>query len=123
MRIPKMDLTTNDQIKKEQISDLRRKADQGDREAQFDLGLAYVLGWGVPQDYAIAGQWHEKAASQGEVDAQYSLGLLHYEGHGVPQDYVRARQWFEKAAAQGNARAMSFLRELNEDTGARTRAA
>jgi hypothetical protein len=76
-----------DLAKKDQISDLRRKADQGDAEAQFDLGLAYILGWGVPQDY------------------------------------VRARQWFEKAAGQGNARAMSFLRELNENTGAKTRAA
>ena len=105
----------------EQIADLRRKADQGDPEAQFGLGLAYSLGHGVPQDYAKARQWYEKAAAQGYTDAhvglkmladqgdpeaQFGLGLVYANGlYGVPQDFVKARQWYERAAAQGNGMA------------------
>jgi uncharacterized protein len=81
----------------EQIADLRRKADQGDPEAQFGLGLVYSLGHSVPQDYAKAQQWHERAAAQGYADAQVRLGVLYAEGKGVPQDYVFSYMWFSLA--------------------------
>lgn len=45
----------------EQIADLRRKADQGDPEAQFGLGLVYSLGHGVPQDYVFSYMWFSLA--------------------------------------------------------------
>lgn len=80
--------------------------------ALANLGLQYYNGQGVPQDYATARQWWEKAAAQGDVSAQYNLGVLYAEGQGVPQDYVQARQWYEKAAAQGNASAQNNLGTL-----------
>ncbi len=36
---------------------------------QFDLGLMYKQGLGVPQDYALAHMWANLAASQGGEDA------------------------------------------------------
>ena len=84
-----------------QISDLRRKAEQGDAEAQYSIGMLYYEGYDVKQDYATARQWWEEAAAQGNAWAQYRLGVLYSKGRGVPQGDGTAREWFEKAAAQG----------------------
>ena len=43
---------------------LRRQAEQGDAEAQFNLGLMYTNGDGVPQDYQEAVSWYRKAAER-----------------------------------------------------------
>jgi TPR repeat protein len=40
-------------------------ADQGDADAQFNLGVMYDRGDGIPQDYAEAAKWHRLAAEQG----------------------------------------------------------
>ena len=92
--------------------ELQTQATQGSADAQTALGEMYAQGRGVPQDYAKARQWFEKAAIQGHAEAQYNLGLLYAQGHSVPQDYVKARQWWEKAAAQGYARAQNNLGTL-----------
>jgi TPR repeat protein len=91
------------------LSEWRLLADEGDAQAQLHLGLLYANGDGVPQDYAKARQWYEKAAAQEYAMAQYNLGLLYDNGDGVPQDYVKARQWYEKAAARGYAMAQTNL--------------
>ena len=44
-------------------------AEQGDAKAQWNLGLMYLAGLGVPQDLVAAEQWIEKAAAQGYADA------------------------------------------------------
>src|SRR2546427_5969971 len=87
----------------------KKRADSGDADAQANLGLLYGKGEGVPQDFAQARQWYEKAATQGNAQAQVNLGLLYAKGEGVPQDYAQAPQWYEKAATQGNAQAQVNL--------------
>ena len=66
------------------------QADQGDVEAEYQLGAMYYEGQGVPQDYATAAQWYQKAADGGDADAQFVLGLMYSEGQGVPLDYAEA---------------------------------
>jgi TPR repeat protein len=61
--------------------------------AQYNLGLMYGKGWGVPQDYAEAAKWYRRAAEQGYAKAQYNLGVMYYNGEGVPQDYAEAVKW------------------------------
>jgi hypothetical protein len=91
---------------------LRKAAEQGDADAQYNLGVLYYEEWegqGVPQDgtqtafwrrtirawrawinsadpynrrYTQAVFWFRKAAEQGEADAQDALGNLYYYGHG-----------------------------------------
>jgi hypothetical protein len=99
----------------EQMSDLRKKAEQGNTEAQTNLGFLYSRGERVPQDYAQAAKWFQQAAAQGDVTAQFTLGVLYVKGYGVPQDYAMARQWFEKAAAQDSATAQVLLGMLYDD--------
>jgi hypothetical protein len=87
----------------------RKAADKGDVAAQFNLGIMYDHGMGVPQDYAQAVLWYRKAAEQGFASAQYNLGVAYHEGQGVPQDYVQAAAWYRKAADQGDAAAQFNL--------------
>lgn len=72
------------------------------KEAQFNLGLLYEKGEGVPQDYLQAKQWYAKAAAQGCADAQSRLGRLYEFGHGVTEDYVQAYKWYILGAAHGD---------------------
>ena len=70
------------------------------------LGMSYVEGSSLPQDYAEAVKWLRLAAEKGTPMAQYSLGLLHAKGRGVPQDTVRAPMYFNLAAAEGISEAV-----------------
>ena len=82
------------------LTDLQQRAAAGDATAQFELGALYYLGQGVPQDYAQARTWYEKAAVQGHAKAQFNLGALYENGQGITRDYDKARAWYEKVAAQ-----------------------
>ncbi len=77
-------------------------AEKGDATAQFNLGLMYRKGEGVPQDYKTAVKWYTLAAEQGHADAQYNLGWMYHNGEGVPQDYVYAHMWGNIAASNGD---------------------
>ena len=88
---------------------LQHRAEQGDVEAQYLLGLKYEHGEGVPQDYVEARKWFLKAAEQGNAEAQSILGIFYMNGEGGPQDYVEARRWFLKAAEQGEVGAQKYL--------------
>jgi uncharacterized protein len=87
------------------LTDLQFLADGGESRAQYDLGLMYDRGDGVPQSDAKAMHWYERAAEQGEPRAQYNLGLMHFNGQGTPPDLVRAHYWISLSANRGNARA------------------
>jgi TPR repeat protein len=65
--------------------------------------------YGVPQDYAKAREWYEKAAAKDVAAATYNLGVFYGNGYGLPQDYAKAQEWYEKAAAKDFASAMYNL--------------
>jgi TPR repeat protein len=64
------------------LSDLIKKAEEGDADDQNTLGHKYNLGEEVPLDYAKALKWYRVAAEQGHAVAQYNLGLMYDVGHG-----------------------------------------
>jgi TPR repeat protein len=99
------------------FSDYEALALQGNVDAMFQLGRCYDKGLGVPQDYAKAVEWYQKAAEQGLAMAQYNLGVCYKRGQGVPQDYAKAAEWYQKAAEQGHADAQNNLGNcyFNED--------
>src|SRR6185295_10646515 len=77
----------------------RWSADRGFAFAQFNLGLLYYSGEGVPQDHAEAVKWYRKAAEQSFARAQFNLGLMYAKGETVPKDYVLAHLWCNLAAS------------------------
>ncbi|MDR0890086.1 MAG: sel1 repeat family protein [Oscillospiraceae bacterium] len=95
--------------RKEEMRALESLAEQGDANAQCNLGDCYWDGEGIEKDYAKAVHWYLKAVEQGHADAQYKLGLLYHVGLGADKDYAKAVYWYEKAAVQGNSNAQNSL--------------
>ncbi len=93
-------------------------AEQGAPHAQYNVGLMYAKGLGVPADLAKAAQWYEKAAEQGIIPAEYNLALMYSSGEGVAKDSAQALKWFQKAAERGDARAATGLAAMLEDESA-----
>ena len=91
------------------LREWRPLAEQGDALAQYNLGVLYRKGRGVPQDDVHARQWYAKAAAQGQAKAQFNLGTLYFNGEGVAKDYQQALRWFRLAADQGEALAQTKI--------------
>ena len=89
-------------------------AEQGDAAAQFNLGVMYEKGQGVPQDDKTAVKWYRLAAEQGNASAQNNLGAMYNNGNGVPQDYVYAHMWYNIAASSGKSKNASNNRDIIE---------
>lgn len=124
------------------LATVRRGAAAGSAEAQYQLAVAYLNGWGVTPDGAESAKWLRLAAAQGHVSAQYvlsnvaditrreavtwkqkaaeqghssarwQLGVAYLFGDGVPQDSGKGVWWLEKAAWQGNAGAIMSLGDI-----------
>ena len=90
-------------------------AEQGDAEAQYNLGLMYYSGDDVPQDYEKAFELFTKSAEQGHAEAQYNLGRMYDNEEGVLQDYKQAVHWYTKSAVQGYAEAQYNLGLMYDD--------
>jgi hypothetical protein len=84
------------------LAELRKLADQGDAEAQWQMGVRSHNGEGVPHDDAQAMQWFQRAAEQGHVTAQGALGAYYFAARGVPKDLSKAYFWSVIAMAQGD---------------------
>ena len=54
-----------DELTPEMVAYVKAQAEAGNVKAQVALGAMYDKGTGVPQDYAEARRWFEKAAAQG----------------------------------------------------------
>jgi hypothetical protein len=91
-----------------------RAAEQGQAEAQYDLGILYLKGLGVAKNPEEAFRWFRLAAEQGQADAQFQAGLMREKGTGVPKDYVQAQVWFARSADRGDSEAEEALAELYE---------
>ncbi|MCH8622092.1 tetratricopeptide repeat protein [Undibacterium sp. TS12] len=91
------------------LDSFKNAAEKGNADAQFNLGLMYLNGEGVVQDYKQAMKWFEQSASQGNVRAQVNIGRMYAKGKGVLSNHGVAASWFKKAAEQGYADAQYSL--------------
>jgi len=76
---------------------LYKQAQEGNADAQFNLGVIYGKGRGVDQDGNEAVRWYRKAADQGHVDAQNNLGVMLLNGMDVSRKRKRGRYLVLKA--------------------------
>ncbi|HRD67461.1 MAG TPA: tetratricopeptide repeat protein [Candidatus Competibacter sp.] len=88
-----------------EIAIVRPLADKGYPFAQFNLGVLYDEGKGVPEDNGQAIAWYRKAAEQGLPQAQINLGIMYEQGEGVPADLGSAYFWYALAESQGDSQA------------------
>lgn len=87
------------------LTQIFRRATQGDPEAQCHIGICYYEGKGIEQDVQKAVEWYRKAAEQGYAEAQNRLGVRYDRGEGVEENSKIANEWYLKAAKQGHAKA------------------
>jgi len=91
------------------LEETRVRAEAGEAIAQYNLGVMYANGEGVPEDDAEAVRWYRLSAEQGDANAQNNLGIMYRDGDGVPEDDAEAVRWYRLAAEQGNAYAQHNL--------------
>lgn len=112
------------------LEEFRKAADKGLHLAQYNLGVLYYSGRGVPQDFSKAMEWTRKAAEQGHAEAQFNLGAMYYNALGVDnpgpdfwpftlwhqdENHERAAQWYERAAENGHTQARYNLATMYEN--------
>jgi len=91
------------------LQQIEALAADGEAEAQYEIGLYYLDGNGVGQDYRMAREWFLLAAEQEDVFAQELLGDIYRDGLGVQRDYRVAIEWYRRAAEQWLATAQYKL--------------
>lgn len=87
------------------VREWQADAAKGDTDAQFNLGQAYRLGRGVPQDMAKAEDLFGKAAAAGHIQASDNYGLLLFQRG----QRAQALPFIRAAADRGDARAQYLL--------------
>ena len=101
---------------REAINALFRLAvEQGHASAQYNLGVMYANGKGVPEDDAEAVRWYRMAAEQSNASAQYNLGVMYYTGSGVLKDATLAHMWLNIAGANGSEIAREWRDTIEDD--------
>ncbi len=77
--------------------------------AATDLGMMYMRGEGVAQDYEEAMKCFKTAAGKDYAMAQYYMGQMFENGFGCDQDYKEALQRYQSAADQDYAPALNQI--------------
>jgi TPR repeat protein len=91
---------------------IRRKAEEGNAEAQNKLGELYHDPKSVLKDDAQAVAWFRKAAEQGYAAAESNLADMYFEGKGVPPDQELHVYWLRRAAEHGDASSQLALSRM-----------
>ena len=97
-------------IDKDELEEIQKLADEGDKEAQFKIGYYYFTGLGKPQSYKDAYKWYTLASDQGEQFSSFNLGHIFYTGlYTYPRNLDTSFKYFKKSAEMGNAIAQYFI--------------
>lgn len=88
-----------------------QRAEGRDADAQFQLGMRYLVGHDVLPDESVALNWIGRAADQGHAAAQYQLGSYYtLEPH---RDFRQAADLLKSSARQGYAPAQFSVAMLH----------
>ena len=83
---------------------LRPHADNGNPDAQYNIGWMYLNGYGLAINDRLALEWWQRASSQGHIDANFSIAMLYSLGEGqVKKDKDKALDYYLLAAQAGHA--------------------
>jgi len=103
----------------EAIRNLLPLAVEGNAEAQFQIGLMYYKGDGLPKDRCVAVSWLEKAARQAHARAAMFMAFYFSLGGPVKRDDELAYRWASLAHklghAQGESQMFVFGHDLPQD--------
>lgn len=72
---------------------LLKLANEGDRDAQNNLGAMYQHGHGVSINLGAAAHWYLLSAKKGNNVAEYNIGIAYFNGQGLPQNKIEGLAW------------------------------
>ncbi len=96
------------------LSELIAQANQGDRNAQYQLAIDYQSGQNTPVSQDDAFYWFQQAAESGHPAAMIQLANTYLSGSGTEKDIDKALLWLTKAFATGNQDAAIQIGQLYE---------
>jgi TPR repeat protein len=79
---------------------IKQAADQGDYDAQIQLGTMYANGRGIDKSYELAIEWCSKAASSTD-SAKVTLGEMYHTADEGVQNFSKALEWYGKVTQDG----------------------
>ena len=95
--------------KRYQAEEYLRQAENGDANAQYEIGICYQCAEGVQRDSEKAVMWITRSAEQGNVKALTKLAEYYLLGEQVKQDKEKSLEYSMKAIDLGSTRAMCEL--------------
>ena len=81
-------------------------ANQGVREAAYELGRLYRYGVGLDIDGSEAFKWFRIGAQSGHPRCQNIMGGIYEEGIGTEPDMAKAYFWYALASLNGDSEAV-----------------
>lgn len=102
-------------FKTNNLGEVRRNVELGDKHALNRLGMMYYNGDGVPLDYDKALDLFKKAAEKGLPIAYSNVGTLYLWGKVTAVNAEKARQWFESGSKLGDSSSQYYLATMYRD--------
>ena len=93
----------------------RLAADQGNPDAQLNLGLMYEYGRGVEKSYEEAAKWYRLAADQGNPDAKKNIIRIQNEGYDITSSDNIPNDDYNNAFETANSKSHSNGESLSGD--------
>lgn len=87
-------------------------ASKGEALAMNNLGLMYINGDGVKQNYPIAMLYFQQALEHGYTNAAYDLGAMYRNAEGVQKNMQKAKEYYLIAAKTNYALAQFELAKI-----------
>jgi len=107
-----------DQDTVEAVRLYRLSAEQGDADAQFNLGVCYATGTGVLRDESEAVRLYRQSAEQGHAYAQYNLGVCYATGTGVQSRQPGCTDCQQSKAMQMRSLILECVMPMAEESSA-----
>ena len=99
--------------KQAEFKEVYAKAQNGDSEAQYRLGVSLKLGYyGASKNGRLASDWYKKSADGGNIEAMVSLADCYKDGEVEGKNLDDAIPLYKKAAEGGDWRAQHVLAEI-----------
>jgi len=88
---------------------IKKAAELGHKEAQYNYGYFYQQGIEVEKNDSIANYWLLKSAEQGFVNAQFKMAYSYAVGRGTEKSPEKAFYWAKECAKQNDPVCISNL--------------
>lgn len=88
-----------------------KSAEQGQINAQYNLGLLNMGFLEIEENPQQAIFWFKKAAEKGHIKAQNNVGAFYFAGYGTEKNPEQAKYWLKQACDAGHPIACETLQD------------